>query len=198
MGMEPHDEESPEAVSREPDFDDIARIGAELNRLGAKYVVVGGFAVIRHGYPRFTSDIDLLIECSLENERLVLEALRVLPDQASRQLEPGVVEQYAVVRIGDEVTVDLMKSGCGVDYATAIQDARILEVNGVPIPFASPKTLWRMKQTVREKDIPDRLFLRQKLAEEGTPVEDRAAPAVASGGWLDRLRRWVSAKVGGK
>ena len=60
MGLESHHEESPEAVSREPDFDDIARIGAELNRLGAKYIVVGGFAVIRHGYPRFTSDIDLL------------------------------------------------------------------------------------------------------------------------------------------
>lgn len=198
MGLESHHEESPEAVSREPDFDDIARIGAELNRLGAKYVVVGGFAVIRHGYPRFTSDIDLLIECSRENERLVLEALHILPDQASRQLEAGVVEQYVVVRIGDEVTVDLMKSGCGVDYAAAIQDARILEVNGIPIPFASPKTLWRMKQTVREKDIPDRIFLRQKLAEEGTPVGDDATPACEHAGRLNRLRRWLAAKIGGR
>jgi hypothetical protein len=29
-----------------------------------------------------------------------------------------------------------------------------------------------MKQTVREKDIADRVFLRQKLADEGTPVDD--------------------------
>lgn len=134
MGLEPHHEAGPEAVSREPDFDDLSRIGAELNRLGAKYVVVGGFAVIRNGYPRFTADIDLLIDCSLENERLVLDALRILPDQASREVESGAVEKYVVVRIGDEITVDLMKSGCGVDYAAAIADARIYEVNGVPIP----------------------------------------------------------------
>ena len=194
MGLESHHEEGAEDLSsREPDFDDIARIAAELNRLGAKYVVVGGFAVIRHGYPRFTSDIDLLIDCTPDNERLVLEALRILPDQASRLIEPGAVEKYVVVRIGDEVTVDLMKSGCGVDYAAAILDARVLEVNGVPIPFASPKTLRRMKQTVREKDIPDRIFLRQKLAEEGTPVADETPDPI---GWLDRLMRWLSGKSG--
>lgn len=190
MGLEPYHEESQKNVSREPDFSDIARLGAELNRLGAKYIVVGGFAVIRSGYPRFTADIDLLIECTPENERRVLEALSILPDKASRLVEPGAVEKYVVVRIGDEVSVDLMKSGCGVDYAAAIQDARVHEVQGVPIPFASPKTLWRMKQTAREKDIPDRVFLRQKLAEEGTPVEDE--PATRSGGWVERLRNWIT------
>lgn len=66
----------------------------------------------------------------------------------------------ALICVADEVLVDLMKSGCGVDYTNAIQDAVYREVEGVRIPFASPKTLWRMKQTRREKDIPDRLFLR--------------------------------------
>ena len=60
----------------------------------------------------------------------------------------------------DEIMVDLMKSGCGVNYADANRDAVYREIEGVRIPFASPQTLWRMKQTVREKDIPDRLFLR--------------------------------------
>ena len=64
-----------------------------------------------------------------------------------------------------------MKSGGGVTYAEAIQDAVVVEVGGVRIPFASPATLWRMKQTVREKDIPDRLFLRQLLASQGIHVE---------------------------
>jgi hypothetical protein len=84
MGKTPHDEEGGEAFSREPDFDDIARIAGELNRCGAKYVVVGGFAIIRHGYPRLTTDIDLLIETSPENERRVLKALRILPDWSRR------------------------------------------------------------------------------------------------------------------
>jgi hypothetical protein len=48
-----------------------------LNRLGAKYLVVGGFAIIEAGYPRFTSDIDPLVDASLENEALIFEALRL-------------------------------------------------------------------------------------------------------------------------
>ena len=40
-------------------------------------------------------------------------------------------------------------------------EAAVKRSRGVPVPFASPQTLWRTKETVREKDIPDRLFLRQ-------------------------------------
>lgn len=89
--------------------------------------------------------------------------------------------------MADEILVDLMKSGCGVDYAEAIKDAVIREVNGVRIPFASPQTLWRMKQTHREKDIPDRLFLRQMLEAQGIKVEERqTARPDGLRGWLKR------------
>jgi hypothetical protein len=44
----------------------------------------------------------------------------------------------------------------------------VREVDGVPIPFASPRLLWRMKAaTHREKDALDLLFLRQWFAERG-------------------------------
>jgi hypothetical protein len=43
-------------------FNDVARLCAELNRLGAHYVVVGGHAMVQAGYVRTTEDIDLLIE----------------------------------------------------------------------------------------------------------------------------------------
>jgi len=36
-------------------------------------------------------------------------------------------------------------------------------IDGVPIPFAKPELLWRTKQTVREKDRQDRVFLAQRL-----------------------------------
>ena len=45
-----------------------------------------------------------------------------------------------------------MRSGCGVDYEEAIRDAVYNEIDNVRNPFASPRTLWRMKQTMREKD----------------------------------------------
>ena len=98
-------------------------------------MVVGGLAIIRHGFQRFTHDIDLLIETTKENEALVIEALCTLPDKAAAQLKPGEVGEYGVVRVGDEVVVDLMKSGCAVTYSDAIKDAVVDDVEGVQIPL---------------------------------------------------------------
>jgi hypothetical protein len=128
----------------------------------------------------------------------VLDALKLLPDSAASQVTPGEVDQFGVVRISDEIMVDLMKSACGVTYADAIQDADWREIQGVRIPFASKSTLWKMKQTLREKDIPDRLFLRQALEREGTPLDPLPATAVDPfanmPGWLRRLLTWLFRK----
>ncbi len=148
--------------------------------------MVGGFAIIEAGFPRFTGDIDLLVDTSPENEQRIFAALRTLPDKAVDQLNPGDIERYTVVRVGDEIVVDLMKSGCGVDYADGIRDAIWREIEGVRIPFASPQTLWRMKQTPREKDIPDRQFLRQLLAAQGADVSEADQPKTI-GQWLRNI-----------
>jgi hypothetical protein len=116
---------------------------------------------------RETMDVDLLIDTSLENEALVNQALEILPDQAMKELSPSEVSQYSVVRVGDEICVDLMASACGIRYEEAIKDSIIRTVDGVPIPFASPRLLWRMKEkTHRVKDQADLLFLRQQYGDE--------------------------------
>ncbi len=172
---------------REPTLEDLVKLCRILNELGAKYIVVGGFAIRAAGYSRNTMDVDLVVETGIENETRVISALMSLPDQAVREIKPGEVEEFGVVRVADEILVDLMKSGCGVDYADAMRDAIHHEVDGVRIPFASPQTLWRMKQTHREKDIPDRLFLRKLLAAQGIIVEEKPLPPRESlGGWLKR------------
>jgi len=84
---------------------------------------------------RETMDVDLLIDTSLENEALVNQALEILPDQAMKELSPSEVSQYSVVRVGDEICVDLMASACGIGYEEAIKDSIIRTVDGVPIPF---------------------------------------------------------------
>ncbi len=193
MGDETPNRGGGETAPRPPTLTDLARICAELNRLGARYVVVGGLAIIQAGYSRTTDDIDLLVETTPANEARVIEALLILPDRAIAELKPGEIGQYGVVRVGDEVMVDLMKSGCGVTYAEAILDAAFVTIEGVSIPFASPRTLWRMKQTVRAKDAPDKLYLRQLLQAKGIPLDppEPTPPEVPLTRWWRRFKaRW--------
>ena len=153
---------SPELESREPTLADLCNLCRELNRREARYIVVGSFAMSALGYNRRTMDIDLLVDTNGDNESRVLEAVSTLPDGAARELKPGEIAQWTVVRVGDEIVVDLMRSACGVDYAQAERGIQFLVVEGVAIPFASAELLWRMKKpTHREKDIPDLLFLRE-------------------------------------
>jgi hypothetical protein len=82
-----------------------------------------------------------------------------------KQLDPGDVNHYTVVRIADEIVIDLMKSACGIEYAEALKEVVMIEVEGVPIPFASPRLLLKMKQnTHREKDALDLVFLKRIIA----------------------------------
>lgn len=113
-------------------------------------------------------DVDLMVASDRDNEARVFAAMASLPDNAVRELRLGELEQYNVVRVADEFIVDLMRSAGGIDYAEAAKHVVIREVGGVPIPFASPRLLWRMKaKTHREKDAPDLVFLRQYFANRG-------------------------------
>lgn len=113
-------------------------------------------------------DVDLLVAADAENEAKIFSALSTLPDNAVRELLPGELLIYNVIRVADEFLVDLMRSAGGIDYDEAAKDVVVREVDGVPIPFASPRLLWRMKAvTHREKDAGDLVFLRQWFAGRG-------------------------------
>jgi hypothetical protein len=155
-------------IARAPQEKDLLAVCRRLNEEGAHYVVVGGFAIIAAGYPRTTVDLDLIVAADPENEARVYRALSFLPDNAVRELTPGELDKYSVIRVADEFVVDLMKSAGGIDYAEAAKDVVVREVGGVRIPFASPRLLWRMKAvTHREKDMADLVFLRDYFAARG-------------------------------
>ena len=166
-------EQREDLVPREPTTADLVALCRELNARGARYLVCGGFAIRAAGFARRTNDIDLVIDTDAANEANVFRALESLPDQAVRQLDAGDVAKYVVVRVADEIVVDLMRSAAGIDYAEGLRQVVVMEVDGVPIPFASPQLLWRMKRnTHREKDAEDLVFLRELFAKHGvTPPE---------------------------
>lgn len=147
--------------ARAPEPDDVVRICRSLNTVGARYVLIGGFAVIAHGATRFTKDIDLLIDDSPENVAQVKRGLAVLADNAAADVKDTDVRDYVVVRVADEVVVDLMGKACGLTYEDAVRDAEFIELGDVRVPVASPRTLIRTKDTYRPQDAIDRGFLEE-------------------------------------
>ncbi len=159
------DEDVKGASSRLPTLDDLVFVCRKLNEAGAKYVLIGGFAINYYGYPRGTADIDLLVESSQENLARVKEALSSLPDNAVRLVSITDLEEYGVLRIADEFVVDILKEINGVKYENAqIEES---EHNGVKIPVATVDTLIRTKEiSARPKDKEDVVFLRIVQREE--------------------------------
>lgn len=103
---------------------------------------------------------------SIKNKQDLRQALLSLPDRAVADMADGDLDRYVVVRIADEFVVDLMKAAGGVGYAEASRMVDIVVIEDVPIPFASPRLLWRTKQTFRDKDRLDCGFLRSLRADQ--------------------------------
>jgi hypothetical protein len=149
--------------SRGATFEDLIELCSFLNNAGARYVVIGGFAMIHHGYTRGTNDIDLLIDTSAENIEKIKIALLNLPDKAIHEVEPDDIIQYQVVRVADEFVVDLMTKACSISFEQAEEYIEFTEIDGVAIPFLKPEILIQTKDTYRPIDAADRAYLQELL-----------------------------------
>lgn len=93
--------------------------------------------------------------------------MAVLPDNAVALIADDEVQKYQVVRIADEIVVNLLKSACGVDYSRAARGGiEIKVVDGVEIPVGTKQLLIETKQTVRPSDATDVQFLRLRIGAE--------------------------------
>jgi hypothetical protein len=154
------DEEGP--ASRPATLEDLVALCSALNNRGARYVIIGGTAMIQLGFVRATEDIDLLIQTG-ENERKVIDGVATLPDHAAKEIQPGEIEKYEVIRVADEIVVDLMAKATGISFEMAEPFIEFHEIRGVKVPFASAQLMLKLKQGVREKDVLDRRFIEALL-----------------------------------
>lgn len=57
----------------EKDYEGFLKL---LNKQKVKYCIIGSYAVGFYGYPRYTKDIDILVEPSLENAKKIFKVLK--------------------------------------------------------------------------------------------------------------------------
>jgi hypothetical protein len=135
----------------QPDFKDLIAL---LNQYGVVFLVVGGFAVAHHGYPRFTGDIDFWLKTDPENADRVVKALQEFgfagPDIASEDF----VRPNHVVQLGYPPNrIDLLTGVTGLEFDVCWQSRETVEFEGVTIHFLSLEHLKLNKRLVaRKKD----------------------------------------------
>ena len=155
-------------VSRPATAEDLKRLVQALETTGARYLLIGAYALLAHGYQRATVDIDLLVEATRDNGERVKQALLVLPDQSAREIDPQWFTEGENIRVADEITVDLLFSPCAQTYEMLKPHEEIIDLDGVPVRTVSLQGLLLTKQSQRPQDVQDSLVLRRAIAGGGT------------------------------
>jgi hypothetical protein len=99
------------------DFKDLL---SAFNAHGAKYLIVGGYAVSFHSQPRATKDMDLFVRADPTNARAVYAALAAFGAPLADVSMDDLADQHQFFRFGREpVAVDIMPGIDGVDFDAA-------------------------------------------------------------------------------
>jgi hypothetical protein len=104
-------------MSVNPDFRDLF---AALNDSKAHYLLVGGYAVAFHAQPRFTKDIDIWVEPSIENAKHVFSALQSFGAPLANVTQADLSTSGLILQIGIPPNrIDIVTSIAGVDFKEA-------------------------------------------------------------------------------
>jgi len=149
--------------SRPATLDDLKTLLRSLNAHAVEYLLIGGYALAAHGYQRATTDIDIMVAATSDAGQKVKEALMVLPDQAAKDLEPQWFEEGENIRVADAFIVDLMLNANGQTFDTLKRYAQTIDLDGIPVRTLNLEGLLLTKQTLREKDVTDRIIIERAL-----------------------------------
>ena len=134
------------------EFKDLLK---SLNGQGVAYMVIGGWAVMHHGYIRYTGDIDIWIAVSTDNaDRLIRALAEFCGGTADKRT---IVDERKTLEIGKPpLRVHIMCDISGVDFDRAYPQRVQTEWEGIPVSVIGLDALLTNKRaTGRMKDRAD-------------------------------------------
>ena len=150
-------------------FDTILQIADSLNKNKVEYVIIGGYALILHGFLGATEGLDIMLKMTEENIEKFKKSLKsIFADGDLEEINFGELKKYPVIRYGtsENFYIDII-SGIDIEfsYESIIRESKLIE--GVDVYFATAESLYKMKKnTHREKDKLDLVFLKEKLKDD--------------------------------
>ncbi len=136
------------------DFRDFIEL-LQANRV--RYLVVGGYAVAVHGYPRYTKDLDIWIERSAENAARLLETLDQFGFGAMGLSPEDIMAPRQVIQLGYPPNrIDLVTDLTGLTFEECYPTKTTIAIGGLDIDFIDLDNLKRNKAaTGRAQDLAD-------------------------------------------
>ena len=136
------------------DFKEFLRL---LNANRVDYLLVGGFAVGLHGYPRATVDLDIWVAPTTENARRVIDTLVSFGFGEAALNVKLFTDPRSLVRFGvPPFRIGVMTSIDGVNYEACRARAVVFDIEGMPVPVISLPDLKINKRAAgRHKDLAD-------------------------------------------
>ena len=107
----------------EKDYEGLLRL---FNKHKVKYCIVGAFAVAFYGKPRYTKDIDILVEPTAENGKKIIEAIREFGFGSLKLTQDDFVKPGQIIQLGFEpVKIDIVTSISGCPFDKVWKNKRI-------------------------------------------------------------------------
>ena len=136
-----------------PDWVELCRLFAAH---GVDYLLVGGQAVIAHGYPRLTRDLDLWVRPTRENGRRILKALAAFGTPLSLDAERFTRPETLLMLGEDPFRVDILTDIPGVDFESAWSRRTSVILDDETVPMIAKADLIANKKAVgRLQDLAD-------------------------------------------
>ena len=128
-----------------------------LNANAVEYLVVGGYALMAHGHPRYTGDIDFWVNQTTENIVNLLKALEQFGFASVGLRQEDFLVEQAVIQLGfPPARIDLMVSISGVEFAGAYKSRLEVDLDDTRINVINRADFIRNKQaTGRARDLID-------------------------------------------
>lgn len=156
----------------EPDQEFAEFVGL-LESHGVKFAIIGGYAVISHGYPRYTGDIDFFVEKSKENARKLVKVINEFYGSQPHITEECFLDSDRMSQFGDPpYRIDILVDVPGLVFDEVHPNCIRGKIGGKEAPIISLKDLIKSKQAAgRRKDLGDLEALEQIEA-----ARERKAP----------------------
>jgi len=137
-----------------PDFKEFIQL---LNAHDVHYLVVGGYAVAVHGYPRYTKDIDIWLEMSPENAQKTIQTLDEFGFSSLGIQPTDFLEADMIIQLGYPPNrIDLITSLSGVDFLTCYEKRLDIDIDGTLVAFIDLENLKVNKSASgRTQDLAD-------------------------------------------